>query len=89
VLPTKDVAEISWADNGKLYVADDRDEAIRLTDDYASEHLEIHLEDSGYCFDRLKNYGSLLVGEETTVAYGDKSIGTNHISSHRDCGKTG
>jgi sulfopropanediol 3-dehydrogenase len=79
VLPTKDVAEISWADNGKLYVADDRDEAIRLSDDYAPEHLEIHVEDTGYYVDRLKNYGSLFIGEETTVAYGDKSIGTNHI----------
>ena len=79
VLPTKDVAEISWADNGKLYIADDRDEAIRLSDDYAPEHLEIHVEDTGYYVDRLKNYGSLFIGEETTVAYGDKSIGTNHI----------
>jgi sulfopropanediol 3-dehydrogenase len=79
VLPTKDVAEISWADNGKLYVADDRDEAIRLSEDYAPEHLEIHVEDTDYYFDRLKNYGSLFIGEETTVAYGDKSIGTNHI----------
>jgi len=79
VLPTKDVAEISWADNGKLYVADDHDEAIRLSDDYAPEHLEIHVEDTDYYFDRLKNYGSLFIGEETTVAYGDKSIGTNHI----------
>ena len=48
VLPTKDVAEISWADNGKLYVADDRDEAIRLSDDYAPEHLEIHVEETDY-----------------------------------------
>jgi sulfopropanediol 3-dehydrogenase len=79
VLPTKDVAEISWADNGKLYVADDRDEAIRLSDDYAPEHLEIHVEDTDYYVGRLKNYGSLFIGEETTVAYGDKSIGTNHI----------
>jgi sulfopropanediol 3-dehydrogenase len=79
VLPTRDVAEISWADNGKLYVADDRDEAILLSDDYAPEHLEIHVIDSDYYVDRLKNYGSLFIGEETTVAYGDKSIGTNHI----------
>lgn len=79
VLPTKDVAEISWTDNGKLYVADDREEAIRLSDDYAPEHLEIHVADTDYYVDRLKNYGSLFIGEETTVAYGDKSIGTNHI----------
>ena len=79
VLPTKEVAEISWADNGKLYVADDHDEAVRISDDYAPEHLEIHVEDTDYYVDRLKNYGSLFIGEETTVAYGDKSIGTNHI----------
>jgi sulfopropanediol 3-dehydrogenase len=79
VLPTKDVAEISWANNGKLYVAEDRDEAISLSDDYAPEHLEIHVEEIDYYFEHLKNYGSLFIGEETTVAYGDKSIGTNHI----------
>jgi sulfopropanediol 3-dehydrogenase len=79
VLPTKDIAEISWGNNGKIYVADDRDEAINLSDDYAPEHLELHVEDTGYYFDRLKNYGSLFIGEETTVAYGDKAIGTNHI----------
>lgn len=79
VLPTKDVAEISWGNNGKVYVADDRDEAIMLSDDYAPEHLELHVDDPDYYFDRLTNYGSIFIGEETTVAYGDKSIGTNHI----------
>jgi len=79
VLPTKDVAEISWGNNGIVYVADNADEAIKLSDEYAPEHLEIHVEDLDYYFDRLRNYGSLFIGEETTVAYGDKSIGTNHI----------
>ena len=79
VLPTKEIAEISWGNNGKIYVADDPDEAIRLSDDYAPEHLEVHVKDTDYYCDRLRNYGSLFVGEETTVAYGDKSIGTNHI----------
>lgn len=79
VLPTKEIAEISWGNNGKIYVAGDRDEAISLSDDYAPEHLELHVEDTGYYFDRLINYGSLFIGEETTVAYGDKAIGTNHI----------
>ncbi len=79
VLPTKEIARVSWGNNGKIYVADDRDEAIKLSDDYAPEHLEVHVEDTDYYCDRLTNYGSLFVGEETTVAYGDKSIGTNHI----------
>ena len=79
VLPTRDIAQLSWRDYGKLCVAEDRDEAIRLSDDYAPEHLELHVADPDYYFQRLRNYGSLFIGEETTVAYGDKSIGTNHI----------
>jgi sulfopropanediol 3-dehydrogenase len=79
VLPTREIAAVSWANNGKAYVAADRDEAIALSDDYAPEHLELHVQDADYYCDRLRNYGSLFVGEETTVAYGDKSIGTNHI----------
>lgn len=79
VLPTRDIAQLSWRDFGKLYVAESRDEAIAISDDYAPEHLELHVEDPDYYFNRLSNYGSLFIGEETTVAYGDKSIGTNHI----------
>ena len=78
-LPTREVAEVSWGNNGKIYVADDRNEAVSLSDDYAPEHLELHVDDTDYYCDRLRNYGSLFVGEETTVAYGDKAIGTNHI----------
>ncbi len=79
VLPTRDVASLSWRDNGIVYVAEDANEAIRLSDDYAPEHLELHVQDESYFLKRLNNYGSLFIGEETTVAYGDKSIGTNHI----------
>ena len=78
-LPTRDVAEISWSNNGIIYIAEDIDESIRISDEYAPEHLEIHVQNLDYYFERLKNYGSLFIGEETTVAYGDKSIGTNHI----------
>lgn len=78
-LPTKNVAEISWKNNGIVYIAETKEEAIELSDDYAPEHLELHVKDLDYFFDRLTNYGSLFIGEETTVAYGDKSIGTNHI----------
>jgi len=78
-LPTRDIAALSWRDNGIVYVADSIDEAIAVSDNYAPEHLELHVEDTAYFFKRLKNFGSLFIGEETTVAYGDKSIGTNHI----------
>ncbi|MEK7412660.1 MAG: histidinol dehydrogenase [Planctomycetota bacterium] len=79
VLPTKDIAELSWRDNGIVVVADSPEEAVRLSDDYAPEHLELHVVNRDWYFAKLTNYGSLFIGEETTVAYGDKSIGTNHI----------
>ena len=79
VLPTREIACQSWATNGRIYVAESREEAIALSDDYGPEHLELHVADLDFYFSRLLNYGSLFIGEETTVAYGDKSIGTNHI----------
>jgi sulfopropanediol 3-dehydrogenase len=79
VLPTRDVASLSWRDNGMVMVADDPTEAAQLSDDYAPEHLELHMKDASSFAVNLTCYGSLFIGEETTVAYGDKSIGTNHI----------
>ncbi|WP_437226844.1 histidinol dehydrogenase [Planctomicrobium sp. SH661] len=79
VLPTRDIAALAWRDQGIVIVADNRDEAIALSDDYAPEHLELHVQNVDEYTERLQNYGSLFIGEETTVAYGDKSIGTNHI----------
>ena len=79
VLPTREVAQVSWRDNGRIYIAEDRAEAVKISDDYAPEHLEIHVEDPDWYLAMLRNYGSLFIGEETTVAYGDKCIGTNHI----------
>ncbi|HEX9976764.1 MAG TPA: histidinol dehydrogenase [Dehalococcoidales bacterium] len=79
MLPTRGVASVSWGNNGIILVAENDDEAIRLSDDYAPEHLELHVANRDYYFSRLKNYGSLFIGEETTVAYGDKCSGPNHI----------
>ena len=78
-LPTREIATQSWAANGRIYAAESREEAVALSDDYAPEHLELHVENHDFYTERLINYGSLFIGEETTVAYGDKSIGTNHI----------
>lgn len=78
-LPTREVAGMSWRDNGRIYLAENKDEAIAISDDYAPEHLELQVADASYYFERLRNYGSLFIGEEATVAYGDKCVGTNHI----------
>jgi len=77
-LPTRDIAAVAWRDHGEIVIAKDDDEAIRLSDEYAPEHLELQTARNDYYLDKLKNYGSLFVGEESTVAYGDKGVGTNH-----------
>jgi sulfopropanediol 3-dehydrogenase len=79
VLPTRDVAALAWRDHGIVYLAESKEEAVALSDRYAPEHLELHVADIDFYFANLTNYGSLFLGEETTVAYGDKTIGTNHI----------
>jgi sulfopropanediol 3-dehydrogenase len=79
VLPTRDVAQLSWRDQGRIVVADSYEEALKSSDDYAPEHLELHVQNADDFLRDLTNYGSLFIGEETTVAYGDKTIGTNHI----------
>jgi len=79
VLPTKDVAEVAWRDNGEVLVVDSPEEAVKESDIWAPEHLEVQTKDWRYYLDNCKNYGSVFLGEETTVAYGDKTIGTNHV----------
>jgi len=79
VLPTKEVAAVSWQHNGIITIAESIAEAIEISNDYAPEHLELHVANPNEYIDQLTNFGSLFIGEETTVAYGDKSIGTNHI----------
>jgi sulfopropanediol 3-dehydrogenase len=78
-LPTKEVAGVSWRDNGEVIVVDSRQEALELSDAWAPEHLEVQTEDWRWYLDHCTNYGSMFCGEETTVSYGDKTIGTNHV----------
>jgi len=75
----REAAEAAWRDWGEVVVCDSREEAARVSDDYASEHLEVHAADLGWWRERLINYGSLFLGEETTVAFGDKCSGPNHV----------
>jgi len=77
--PNRDHAEQSWREYGEVILAGTREEAATVSDQYAPEHLEVQAEDLQWWLDRLRNYGSLFLGEETTVAYGDKTSGTNHI----------
>ncbi|MFW3617093.1 histidinol dehydrogenase [Billgrantia antri] len=72
-------ADAAWQDYGEIILCDTREEVVEVSDRYASEHLELQVEDLGWWVERLSSYGSLFVGEETTVAFGDKCSGTNHI----------
>jgi sulfopropanediol 3-dehydrogenase len=78
-LPTREIASVSWGNNGEVILVDTPEEAVEVCDAWAPEHLEVQTADWRYYLDHLKNYGSIFLGEETTVAYGDKSIGTNHV----------
>jgi sulfopropanediol 3-dehydrogenase len=79
--PTAEVAGQAWRDHGWVAVAADDDEAIRLSDEAANEHLEVQVAEDKLAMylERLRNYGSLFLGERATVAYGDKGVGTNHV----------
>ena len=79
VLPTADLAGVAWRDYGRIILVEDDAEAVRVADDIASEHVEVLTRNPQYFLDRMTNYGSLFLGPETNVAYGDKVIGTNHI----------
>ncbi|MCA3647285.1 MAG: histidinol dehydrogenase [Methylobacterium sp.] len=75
----RDAAGAAWRDYGEIVLCDTREEMVRVSDDYASEHLEVHCADLGWWHENLTNYGSLFLGEETNVAFGDKVSGPNHI----------
>jgi sulfopropanediol 3-dehydrogenase len=78
-LSTADVAGAAWRQHGEIRVVADDEEALRALDELAFEHVEVLTREPDWFLARLRNYGSLFLGETTTVAYGDKTIGTNHI----------
>jgi sulfopropanediol 3-dehydrogenase len=77
--PTKEVAGTAWHDLGAIVLCADDEEMAQVSDQYAPEHLEVQTRDTEWFLRRLTNYGSLFLGAESTVAYSDKAIGTNHV----------
>ena len=80
-------SEAAWRDYGEVILCDNNEELVTISDDYAPEHLEVQTTNNEWFHTNLKNYGSLFIGEETTVAYGDKCSGTNHILPTKGAGK--
>lgn len=77
--PGRTSALAAWRDHGEIILVETREEAAALCDEYAPEHLQIMTEDLDWWHQRLNNYGSLFLGPEATVTFGDKSAGPNHI----------
>lgn len=72
-------AEAAWRDYAEVILCPSREEMAAKSDEYAPEHLTVQAEDLDWWLARLQCYGSLFLGEETTVAFGDKASGTNHV----------
>jgi sulfopropanediol 3-dehydrogenase len=72
-------AAAAWRDYAEVILCDNREEMASTSDAYAPEHLTVQAEDLDWWLARLNCYGSLFLGEETTVAFGDKASGTNHV----------
>ncbi len=75
----REAADAAWRDYGEVVLCDTREEVVAMSDRCASEHLEVQAADLEWWLENLSNYGSLFLGEETTVAFGDKVSGPNHI----------
>ncbi len=77
-LSTAHVAAPAWADYGEIAVCADEEAMIAYSDFIAAEHLQVHTADPHAFAKRLRNYGSLFIGELASVVYSDKCSGTNH-----------
>lgn len=78
-LPTRGVAAEAWRNYGEVVICETREESAKVSDRFAGEHVEVHTSDPDWYLEHLSNYGSLFLGDETTVPYGDKGVGTNHV----------
>ena len=78
ILPTAAIASRAWASHGEIILCETREEMLQEADRIASEHVQVMTADDQWFLDNMTNYGALFLGARTTVAYGDKVIGTNH-----------
>ena len=78
ILPTAEIARAAWHNHGEIILCDTREEMLAEANRIASEHVQVMTAQDDWFFQNLKNYGALFLGSRTTVAYGDKVIGTNH-----------
>ena len=77
-LSTANVAGQAWRDYGEIVVCDSETAMIAYSDYIAAEHLQVHTADPHAMAGKLRNYGSLFIGQLASVVYSDKCVGTNH-----------
>ncbi len=87
ILPTAGHARISWETYGQVIVCEDHDEMLMIANDIASEHVQIMTDRDDWYADNMVNYGAFFLGPRTNVAYGDKTIGTNHTLPTKKAGR--
>lgn len=83
----REAAHAAWRDFAEVVYCSTREEAVEISDAYCCEHLQVQAADTDWWLARLSNYGSLFLGEETTVAFGDKASGPNHILPTKAAGR--
>ncbi len=86
-MPNADVVNQAWNDYGEIVVCDNREEVVKISDQYSCEHLQVMAADLEWWKQNLNNYGSLFLGEGSTVTHGDKCSGTNHILPTKRAGR--
>ena len=86
-MPNEDVIMTAWRDFGEIVLCTNREEIVEVSDRYAPEHLQVIAQDLEWWKSQLSNYGSLFLGEGSTVTHGDKCSGTNHILPTKRAGR--
>ncbi|SMQ75589.1 sulfopropanediol 3-dehydrogenase [Devosia lucknowensis] len=87
ILPTAEIARISWRDHGEVILCADDAEMLAVANKLAFEHVQVMTHDPDYFLDNMTNYGALFLGARTNVAFGDKVIGTNHTLPTKRAGR--
>ncbi|MEO0676578.1 MAG: histidinol dehydrogenase [Pseudomonadota bacterium] len=87
ILPTAETARVSWEDYGEIIVCDSYEEMLEVSEDIASEHIQVMTDRDDWFLENMTNYGALFLGPRTNVANGDKVIGTNHTLPTKKAGR--
>lgn len=87
ILPTAETARVSWEDYGEVILCDSYDEMLAVSEDIASEHIQVMTDRDDWFLENMTSYGALFLGPRTNVANGDKVIGTNHTLPTKKAGR--